>query len=97
MSWLLPFILSCAGFLALGLSQSKHHRALVGAMPSRIRILWLRVFGWTTLVVASGLSLDAFGVGYGLVAIAAMMNAAGIAVVLIITYAPTALKCRSSA
>lgn len=87
MTWIVPALLTLAGFAALALSQKKHHRAVTGRFPSLARVRALQAGGWAALVLATVWCVRAFGTGYGLVVETALLNAAGVTVALTLAYA----------
>jgi hypothetical protein len=86
MSWIIPTLLTLAGFAAIALSMKKHHKAVAGVFPSPGRVRALQVGGWLALVLATAWCIFVFGVGYGLVVETALLNVAGVAVALTLTY-----------
>jgi hypothetical protein len=86
MSWIVPGLLTLAGFAALALSQKKHHMAAFGTFPAPDRTWLLRAVGWLSLTLATAWCIRTFGIGYGLVVETAMLTAAGVIVTLTLTY-----------
>jgi hypothetical protein len=86
MSWIVPGLLTLAGFAALALSQRKHHKAVTGVIPTLRRIRAYQATGWLALVLATAWCVRTFGIGYGLVVETALLNAAGVVVALTLTY-----------
>ena len=86
MIWTVSFLLTFAGFWLLALSQSRHHRTLFGTAPVPGRTKLFRATGCALLIAATALCIRAFSIGYGLVAITAILNLAGITVALMLTY-----------
>jgi Protein of unknown function (DUF3325) len=86
MTWIVPALLTLAGFAALALSLKKHHKAVFDTFPSASRTLALRVAGWLALIAATDWCIRSFGTGYGLVVETALLNLAGVAVALTLTY-----------
>jgi hypothetical protein len=86
MTWIIPALLTLAGFATLALSQKKHHKAVLGGFPSLGRIRALRAIGWLALALATVWCVRSFGVGYGLVVQTALLNAVGVIVAVTLTY-----------
>lgn len=86
MTWALATLLAGAGLAALALSQAKHHATAFGRPPAPGRRLALRLAGWPLLAAALGACVSGFGWGYGLVALAAVVNAVGLGLALLLAY-----------
>ena len=57
---------SLGGMLCLALSQQKTARALLRRMPAVAPRPWLRLAGFTLLLISCALGVVAYGVGVGL-------------------------------
>lgn len=79
-------LLAVAGFALLALSLAKHHRDLLGKIPSRTAERSLRAGGWLLLGASLLACISAAGVSIGLVLWTAVLTVAAIAVALLITY-----------
>jgi Protein of unknown function (DUF3325) len=86
MTWIIPALLTLAGFSALALSQKKHHKAIMGVHPALGRIRTLQATGWLAPALATAWCVWSFGIGYGLVVETALLNLAGVVVALTLTY-----------
>lgn len=80
MSGIAAFILCVAGFAGTALARGPHHRAVFDREPTGVRSHIFRVAGYAAFAVTLGLAIAEFGVGYGLVVLAALANVAGLVV-----------------
>jgi hypothetical protein len=84
--------LAHAGFVALCLGMDRHHRQVLGARPSPSRARALRAGGWLVLAASYAASVAEAGPSVGTVAwIGALTLGAGV-IVLLLPYAPRALR-----
>ncbi len=86
MMTILALLLAVVGFVLLALSLPKHHRDLLGTMPSRTVERAFRASGWLLLGTSLLTCIATSGVSIGLVLWTAVLTVAAIAVVLLITY-----------
>lgn len=80
MSGIAALILCLAGFAGTALAKGPHHRAAFGEEPTPGRRRALRASGSLAFAAAVGITTLHFGVGYGLVVVAAQLNIAGLVV-----------------
>ncbi|MBY8822800.1 DUF3325 domain-containing protein [Sphingomonas colocasiae] len=83
---ILALVLALSGFALLALSLAKHHRDLIGGMPSRTAERRLRTGGWLLLSVSLTSCIAADGLSIGLVLWSGTLTIAALAVVAMITY-----------
>lgn len=86
MSGIVAFLLCFVGFTCLALAKGPHHRAVFGTDPLPSRSRTLRAAGALAMVGATALAMWAFGPPYGLVVMAALLNAAGLIVALLLAW-----------
>jgi len=82
----LAALLCLAGFVALCLSMTRHHEALIGGRPSAGRRLALRVAGWKALALGAWASVHAWGPAYGAIGWLGLLTLSAAVVLLTLTY-----------
>lgn len=92
----LAFALSYAGFAALCLSLSRHHREVFDTTPNERRTPLLRGLGGSALALAFGAAIAADGWQVGVVLWIAVLTAAALSTVLMLSYAPKRLVALAS-
>jgi hypothetical protein len=103
MNWPLHYTamtaLCFAALSALALAMDKHAAQvqMAGAASRILPPLPLRIMGWALLACAAALCIRAEGVGIGLVAWCGVFTAAGVPLVLLITYRPASLPATAMA
>ncbi|MBL6458380.1 DUF3325 domain-containing protein [Belnapia sp. T6] len=86
----LAFGLAYAGFLALALAMDRHHRDLLGGVPSRMGRLLFRGGGWMLLGLSIAPCCALWGPSFGAIAWCGLLTLAAFTLVSLTTYAPRA-------
>ena len=85
---LLALVLAYAGFVALALAMNRHHRQVWNGEASEHTRILLRIAGAAGLASAFALCIRYAGWSVGPVLMLGLLSAAGIAVVLLLTFRP---------
>lgn len=92
MLWL-AFVSSVAGFAALALAMSRHHKQVWRREPSRRRQFLLRLAGWALLLVSLGLCKAHAGWSGGLVWWFGLLTVAALLVAFALAWRDGWLRC----
>lgn len=91
MTMLASMLLCLVAFAALALSLPRHHRDVLGTMPSARRQQNLRIVGWCFLIASALPLVSGAGGAIGLTSWFGAASLSGLMVMVLLTYRPRAI------
>jgi len=88
MEWLLALLLAYVGMSALCMGLERSFRQVFKRIPSALSCRCLRALGWLLLVASLAFSVRMWGVAAGIVGWVGVMSVAGVALIMLLPYAP---------